>query len=155
VEAWLEGLLVASGLTDSAGYLRFYRLASGIYEMRVSAPGYYKESLQDITAGENQIVNLGLSLVANTLANSGALEGIVTNLLGQPINVAKVSLYQNGLLVAATYTNSLGYYFIPRLVPGAYTVTAQAYAYMTTSKTALVKANEMLSLHLQLPNAVR
>jgi len=155
VEAWLEGLLVASGLTDSAGYLRFYRLASGIYEMRISAPGYYKESLQNISAGENQIVNLGFSLVANTLANSGALEGTVTNLSGLPLNLAKVILYQNGLLVAATYTNSQGYFCRPLLIPGVYTVTVQLSAYMTAGTTALVKANEMLSKRFQLQNAIR
>lgn len=143
VEAWQNGGLIASEITDSSGNVSLYPLADGVYDIRVSAAGYYTETYASVAVGEGQNASIGFDLLANSRANTGAIEGIVVNSAGTPLKRAKVSFYLNGRRTTSIYTNSAGYYYKALLNPGSYTVTAQLSSYSTATATVVVKANEL------------
>jgi len=143
VEAWQEGELAASGVSDTSGDCLLSPLASGSYDIHVTAAGFYRETLPEVMVGEGETATAGLDLVVISKANTGAIEGIVLNQAGQPLRRAAVSLYRNGRKITTAYTDASGYYCKTALAPGTYTAVVQLRGYAKVSTTVTVYANEM------------
>ncbi len=143
VEAWLDGNVAASGVTDTAGNCLLSSLAPGLYEIRVSAAGYYGERLSGVVvkAGETASASLGLVVLAK--ANTSAINGLVINQAGAALYRAQVTFYRNGRKAASVSTNSQGIYQKVGLAPGTYQVTVSLRGYQSATVTVVVNANEL------------
>jgi len=106
------------GLTDSTDINGEYfidRIPAGNFTVTFSHPNYSNQTFNNIsiTAGDTTRLDV-------TMPFLGAIDGVVKNLLGDPINGAHVSLIGQGL---DDYTNQDGEFFFGMLDPGNYSVS--------------------------------
>lgn len=72
---------------------------------------------------------------------------VVSNLTGQPISGATVSLSPGGLTAT---TNGSGAFSFTKVQPGSYTMTTSATLYATDTRTVSVAAGQTLTVTVQL-----
>jgi len=130
VKAYLGGVLMASGTTDSGGMYTMARdLPTGTYVVAASKSGYVTQTKAGIscTGGATTYVNFNLDLVC--LKGQVRIAGTTTNLAG-----AAVAAYQGDVLKASATTNASGIYEIGGLAAGSYTVVASKVGYVRQAK---------------------
>jgi uncharacterized membrane protein len=156
VEALLNGQLVQSATTDALGNCALSGLAPGSYDVLVSAAAYYGEGTADIVVTGSETASLAVGLVAQTKANTGAIEGYVFNTTtGKPIKRAKVQFNLSGRRIAYVYTDANGRYYRIGLAPDEnYQVVASLSGYTTQTQTVGIYANVMSKADFQLQPAV-
>ncbi len=138
-------------VTNSEGYYQFSDLATGNYNIYFTPPtgSYFKA---------DSVLNVAVDISTTTTQNmaldsiDGAISGFVTNQSGWGLDSVRV--------VAGTYvdtTNSSGYYSLPSVALGTYTVTATyigtSSSYNPSSQSATVYSNQTTTLNftLQIP----
>ena len=155
VEAWLDGDPVGSGTADASGQCLISGLASGTYELHVLATGFYGETMTEVPVVGGETAEASLQLTQATKANTGAIEGLIIDSAGQPLNRVQVNIYRSGRRVAYTYTNAEGYYRVLSLAPGDYTVTTALRGYLKGTLVVKVSADEMAFCDLVLTKSAR
>jgi hypothetical protein len=143
VGAWLDGELLASGITDNEGNCLLFPLADGSYDVHVSAQGFYGETMPAVAVTAGEMSTVGLGLVAMSKANTGAVEGIVIDDRGRPVSNAQVNIYQGRRKVASFYTDARGYYCRVGLSPGEYLVEVKIKGYAKSTAVVTVYPGEM------------
>ena len=113
--------------TTSTGFYRVGSLHASDYLVKfapaVSVPLFpeWFSDAPDRNSASPIAVAVGEVEIANaTLAPSGAIEGVVTNDDGAPINGIPVRVHSTGLPSLTTTTTSTGYYRVGQLVDAAY-----------------------------------
>ncbi len=120
-----DGQHIIEGFTDKFGNYVLKGLPKGNYDIRVTKEEY--ASKFKTIYGVN--TDLGPKTLNFTLTlNPGTLEGVVHDSGGNPIANATVSI--PGLNLSTT-TDPTGYYEIPQIPAGMYTVVAKAQGYKT------------------------
>ena len=155
VEAWLDGDPVGSATADASGQCLISGLASGTYELHVLATGFYGETMTEVPVVGGETAEASLQLTQVTKANTGAIEGLIIDSAGQPLNRVQVNIYRSGRRVAYTYTNAEGYYRVLSLAPGDYTVTTALRGYLKGTLAVKVSADEMAFCDLVLTKSAR
>lgn len=145
VQLLQNNVTITTVLTDSLGDFLLQNLAPGAYMIRISATGYETTNLSVIV-----ISNQTTEIDEDLSANPGSLQGIVTNASAQPLANINVQIYLNFLLVAQTLTDSSGFYNVPGLAAGNYTVIAggQGFALRTTNAAVLNNQTTVLNIEL-------
>lgn len=123
------------GVTYTAedGEFAFYDLEDGPYTLLCSADGYLPTASMTTVITGGSIVNLSMSMVADSRTYSGTVSGIIRNTAGQAVAGCFVGLYQvikvgditQENLVAVTKTNAAGKYLFGGVVGGSYLVKAK------------------------------
>lgn len=143
----LQGLVVAgSAITNSSGSYTISGLAPGSYTVSISASNYQATTRStNISANATTTVNVAL------VPSPGSLSGTITDsLTTNPLSLALVSVYNQGVLVTSTTTLIDGSYSISGLAPGNYTITASLTNYQNASVSASIFANQTTPLSLAL-----
>ena len=125
VEALQANTTIASATTASDGSYSIAGLASGKYDLRISATGFGTVVIPANTVNGNATTTVNASL-----APPSTLSGKVTQTDGiTPISGAAVTASQGASSVGTATTDSFGNYSIPTLSPGAYSALASASGY--------------------------
>ena len=114
------GPTTTSTITDINGTYRITRLESGSYTIRV-------EPLNPnlMTASDYAYLTAGQTIVRNfTLQAAGSIAGNITDVNGT--GIPNIIVYLSGYETARYRTDESGYYVIPRLQAGTYTVNVDA-----------------------------
>ena len=98
-----------------------------------SADGYLSTSSMTVVVANGSIVNIAMSMVADSRTYNGTVSGIIRNSAGQAVAGCFVGLYQvttvAGItqenLVAVTKTNDAGKYLFGGVTGGNYLVKAK------------------------------
>lgn len=119
--------LSAITYTNQYGQFVFREVATGSYDIKISALGYLPDSISTSVTSASQIVSLQPTLLVDPNASNGTVSGVITNNLNAPIDRADVILYRvnadNTLTpVAFTKTNSSGVYLFINVPQGTYKV---------------------------------
>lgn len=108
------------------GYFKSGVSDEGLYNIEVSAIGYYTTTLTNVDLTEGTIVD---SIIKLTPLPSFVLEGIVLDTLNQPIPNAIV-VAQNGELLLSDTTDANGNYKFSTFYEGTYQVIVGAWGYL-------------------------
>lgn len=119
--------LSAITYTNQYGQFAFREVATGNYDINISALGYLPTSISTSMVNAAQIISLQPTLAVDPNAQNGTVSGIITNNLNAPIDRADVILYRvnadNTLTpVAFTKTNASGVYLFINVPQGNYKV---------------------------------
>ncbi|GAH63103.1 unnamed protein product, partial [marine sediment metagenome] len=121
--------------TNSSGYYKI-NVAAGTIDLDFSANGYYSESTDYYTIGENETIYVNISLLPHLPENSTVCGYVTNEITDQPIENAYVDLYwkdnQGHHDWNDTYTNSSGYYKI-NVAPGTIDLDFSANGYYSES----------------------
>ena len=128
-----SGGTVASTFSAADGEFVFYDVADGIYTLIYSADGYLPSSSMTAVVDNGGIVNVSMTMVADSRTYNGTVSGIIRNNLGQAVAGCFVALYEvttvGGVtqerLVAVTKTNIAGKYLFGGVSGGNYIVKAK------------------------------
>ena len=129
----LTGDILAVTYTADDGEFAFYDLADGMYMLLSSADGYLSTSSMTVVVANGSIVNIAMSMVADSRTYNGTVSGIIRNSAGQAVAGCFVGLYQvttvAGItqenLVAVTKTNDAGKYLFGGVTGGNYLIKAK------------------------------
>lgn len=136
----------ATGLTDSNGNFALMA-AAGSYTVTVTAAGYNSAS-QQVTVRSGQRQTLSFKLTSNP--GFGSITGYVSDwTTGGPIAGAMVTL-SNG---PATVTDATGYFSLPVVLAGTYTITFSALNYVPASFAVTVKTGHSMNYKISLQHA--
>jgi hypothetical protein len=116
-----NGVVIATGSTDSSGRVTITNLAAGTYDLVESAYGYQTvNTTLTVTAG-------GATTQSSTLPSFGSISGKVVDGSGNPIDGIDVTVYgianTNETVVESVSTDANGNYSVLGLPNGAYGVT--------------------------------
>ncbi|MFC7370131.1 beta strand repeat-containing protein [Fictibacillus iocasae] len=140
-----QGTTVATRVTNASGTYFVASLQPGSYTVIFGQDGYASQTIGAIiTSGVTTTVNAALRREA------GILNGTVTTVTGTAIPNANVQVFQNNTLIAATTTNSSGFYEINNLAPGVYIVDASAATFVTQQLGATINDLQTTVLNFQL-----
>lgn len=119
--------LSAITYTNQYGQFVFREVATGDYDIKISALGYIPSSIFTAVTNASQIVSLQPTLLVDPNASNGTVSGVITNNLNAPIDRADVILYKvnaDSTLtpVAFTKTNASGVYLFINVPQGTYKV---------------------------------
>lgn len=119
--------LSAITYTNQYGQFAFREVATGNYDINISALGYLPTSISTSMVNAAQIISLQPTLAVDPNAQNGTVSGIITNNVNAAIDRADVILYRvnadNTLTpVAFTKTNSSGVYLFINVPQGTYKV---------------------------------
>ncbi|MCH9632044.1 MAG: hypothetical protein S4CHLAM6_03670 [Chlamydiae bacterium] len=138
--------LIATTLTDEAGFYSVDTLAPDSYTVSVIATDY-QDKIEGavVSAGEITVVNFALN------PQPGTVEGTVTDKASaNPIAGAKIIIYQGTNIVASTITDEVGFYSVETLAPGSYLITANSSGYQEKIEGVLVSANTTTTVDFKL-----
>lgn len=129
----INGENIASTYTANDGEFAFYDLADGTYTLISSADGYLPSSSMTAVVANGSIVNISMSMIADSRTYSGTVSGIIRNKNGQAVSGCFVGLYQindgedvmKEKLIAVTKTNDAGKYLFGNVAAGNYIVKAK------------------------------
>jgi hypothetical protein len=134
-----------STVTSSDGGFSFASVPAGSYTVTASAAGYQTASASvTVAAGHNANINLHLVSTVPIGSVQGAVRSSST---GNVLTGATVTLTP-GLL--ATVTDSTGYYGLPRVTPGTYTLAVTAAGYQPFSQTITVTSGHTVKSNVSL-----
>ncbi|MCA0989644.1 carboxypeptidase regulatory-like domain-containing protein [Guptibacillus algicola] len=143
-----DGMLVFTTNTDENGFYQFTELAALQYRIVTRNPDFQTQEVGVIvTSGNTELVNLNLE------SNPGSITGTIvdaetnTRLVGAEVTAF---VAQDIVPIATVITNSLGEYTISGLVPGSYTIVANAVSYTENSTGSTVSPNETTITDLSL-----
>ena len=141
---------VSSASTDYSGNYKVLGLLTGSYYVRTSTSPSFIDEYYDNVTKQTEATLVSVTVGSDTpninfsLATKGSISGRVTRESGGT-GIQDVYIhvyYANGGIAGYTYTNSLGYYTIPELMPGSYYIgTSNSLGYIdeyydnVTSKT--------------------
>ncbi|MFB9278048.1 carboxypeptidase regulatory-like domain-containing protein [Cohnella cellulosilytica] len=143
----IGGTSVSSQFADAAGRFIVDNLMPGSYTLFASLVGYRTNTII-ATVRAGAVTEVGIMLAALP----GAIEGRITDeTTGAPLPGAFArALNQTGLQPATAVSDSEGRYRMDGLVPGNYTVVAQARFYQSRSIGAIVEADATTPIDLAL-----
>lgn len=125
----VDGIETLSAITytNQYGQFVFREVATGSYNIKISALGYLPDSISTSVTSASQIVSLQPTLLVDPNASNGTVSGVITNNLNAPIDRADVILYRvnaDSTLtpVAFTKTNTAGVYLFISVPQGTYKV---------------------------------
>ncbi len=146
ITIYMNNVPVGSTLTDSLGNYTLSGLAPGDYIIVAEADSYQTASQPvQIIMNMTQTVNFTL------LPNPGTISGTVTDAdTSKPIDGASVALYRGSILIAFAQTDADGFYTLPNLAPGSYTLVADAFPYQAASVGVSVQANATTTVNFAL-----
>ncbi|MBY0090740.1 carboxypeptidase regulatory-like domain-containing protein [Priestia aryabhattai] len=133
--------VIGFGVTGPDGRYAVSNIPSGAFTIVISAPEF-QSLLSSITLNQGdsrQDVNFTL------IPNPGTLTGTVTNVSGNPLTGALITvriLGSTGIVVKTTVTDQNGDYQVESLSPGSYTVTVYVSGFETKTVGALVQSNK-------------
>ena len=124
----LQDSITGSAYTDQDGFYIIEGLTPGEYEVRAFAPGYEpSETTAVVNPDTCTQVNFALT---STVTEFGAITGLVTDTLGNPISYAFVGIFVDSIiLVNGNITNEYGEYIVANLPVGTYYALAMAEGY--------------------------
>lgn len=128
-----EGVVVATTYSAADGEFAFYDLEDGSYTLFSVADGYLPSSNMNVVITNGAIINVSLTMVADSRTYNGTVSGIIRNKANQPVAGCFVGLYEvikegsmiREKLVATTKTNSRGKYLFGTVTSGNYIVKAK------------------------------
>ncbi|MED4278752.1 carboxypeptidase regulatory-like domain-containing protein, partial [Priestia megaterium] len=133
--------VIGFGVTGPDGRYAVSNIPSGAFTIVISAPEF-QSLLSSITLNQGdsrQDVNFTL------IPNPGTLTGTVTNVSGNPLTGALITvriLGSTGIVVKTTVTDQNGDYQVESLSLGSYTVTVYVSGFETKTVGALVQSNK-------------
>ncbi|MEK1833446.1 carboxypeptidase regulatory-like domain-containing protein [Priestia megaterium] len=133
--------VIGFGVTGPDGRYAVSNIPSGAFTIVISAPEF-QSLLSSITLNQGdsrQDVNFTL------IPNPGTLTGRVTNVSGNPLTGALITvriLGSTGIVVKTTVTDQNGDYQVESLLPGSYNVTVYVSGFETKTVGALVQSNK-------------
>ena len=141
VQVLMEGTVLASSTADANGQYLCSDLAVGTYTVSITAGGYQSAN-RGATIQNDQTTTLDASL----LSGGGAISGFVTATGPPTVSIpgASITILQAGAIFQQATADLLGYYFIPGLPHGAYTVRASAAGYQTQSQEVYIFSDETI-----------
>ncbi|MBM7553900.1 carboxypeptidase regulatory-like domain-containing protein [Thalassobacillus pellis] len=133
----LEGILIASDTTDTAGDYSFTGLVPEQYQISVMAPGFQSQVTATVVA-PNQTYTVNFVLLGNPGSITGQIQDSATN---TPIPNATVELLtQTGVFIASVTSDATGNYTFGNLSAGNYLVRATAVNYASSTVSTIVTA---------------
>lgn len=144
----VDGVLVQTTNTDANGFYQFTGLAALQFRIVTSNQAFQSEEVGVlVVSDETTIVNFGLD--SNPGAITGTIRDAVTNtrLVGAEVLVFSA---QDIVPIAIAITDGLGEYTVNGLVPGTYTIVANAVGYSENSTGSTVLANTTTTTNLSL-----
>lgn len=128
-----DGNILAATYTAADGEFAFYDLADGTYTLLSSADGYLPASSMMAVIKNGSIVNIAMSMIADSRTYNGTVSGIIRNKAGQAVAGCFVGLYEivtvgdnkQEKLIAVTKTNEAGKYLFGGVIGGEYLVKAK------------------------------
>ena len=141
------GQLIASTTTDSSGSFSLTGIATGTYNLVVSAPAYTTNT-QAITIISNTITNVTVLLAPVP----GTVTGTVTSSSSTAIPDAQVRIINTfGVVVDQTITNASGGYQFTNVAPGNYTISVSANGFQSQTGAVNVERAQTATLNFVLP----
>lgn len=112
--------------TNDKGIFLFYNIPSGKYILSLISNDYCYKRIKICINHCRQFYNIGI-ICAKRKMKFGTVNGVITDILGNPIDNALVVLFdaKYDTPLYATYTNEKGVYLIGGLLPGKYYIIAQ------------------------------
>ncbi|MCU7741452.1 carboxypeptidase regulatory-like domain-containing protein, partial [Priestia megaterium] len=132
--------IIGFGVTGPDGRYAISNIPAGTFTIIISAQ-LFQSQLSSITLNQGesrQDVNFTL------LSNPGSITGTVTNINGNPLPGAVITvgiLGSTGIVIGSTVTDQGGHYQVSSLAPGSYTVTVNVLGVETKTAGALVQSN--------------
>ena len=122
-------VLYAKTKSISDGEYIIDNIEDGLYQISVQKTGYQTNELNNITLENGVKLNSNITLVNNLGPINSTVSGFIKDELGNNVQNALVALYKidndKEVLVATTYTNTLGKYMFGSVVAGNYMVKAK------------------------------
>ena len=122
-------VLYAKTKSISDGEYIIDNIEDGLYQISVQKTGYQTNELNNITLEKGVKLNSNITLVNNLGPINSTVSGFIKDDLGNNVKNALVALYKiddnKKVLVATTYTNSIGKYMFGNVVEGKYMVKAK------------------------------
>ncbi|MED4051937.1 carboxypeptidase regulatory-like domain-containing protein [Priestia megaterium] len=132
--------IIGFGVTGPDGRYAISNISAGTFTIIISAQ-LFQSQLSSITLNQGesrQEVNFTL------LPNTGSITGTVTNITGNPLPGAVITvriLGSTGIIIGSTVTDQGGHYQVSSLAPGSYAVTVNLLGLETKTAGALVQSN--------------
>ncbi|MEI2325688.1 carboxypeptidase regulatory-like domain-containing protein [Priestia megaterium] len=132
--------IIGFGVTGPDGRYAISNIPAGTFTIIISAQ-LFQSQLSSITLNQGesrQDVNFTL------LSNPGSITGTVTNINGNPLPGAVITvriLGSTGIVIGSTVTDQGGHYQVSSLAPGSYTVTVNVLGVEAKTAGALVQSN--------------
>ncbi len=122
-----EPILITTASTNDKGQYIFGLIPAGDYYVTATKLGYFPNQTATINVTTNELIGSDISLIADTLANTGTISGFIKELsTGNPIADAGVALYSivGGVetIIDTTRTNVSGKYLFANVSPGSYLI---------------------------------
>lgn len=146
VEVNLNDVPIYSALTDTNGNYTINGVTPGSYVMHAHATNY-QIGITGVIVQANQTSTVNFSLQLNPGTISGTITDSTTT---NPIASASVSVLQGNVLITTVLTDDAGFYTVPSLAPGSYTLTATATNYQSSTSGAIVQASQTTTLNFAL-----
>ncbi|BCB03802.1 carboxypeptidase regulatory-like domain-containing protein [Bacillus sp. KH172YL63] len=136
-----SGVFISSVIADDSGAFSFNNLAPGNYTVTASANNYVTA-----TTGVQVVSNQASPVTLTMQPSPASVSGRIVDANNQPIQSAIVEIRDAaGDLIAETFTNANGEYFITGLGSGSYTVEVFADGYAPSFTGVTVSSGEMLT----------
>ncbi|MBN9654118.1 carboxypeptidase regulatory-like domain-containing protein [Halobacillus sp. GSS1] len=137
VQLLVNGVAVASTVTNGSGQYSFQNVAPESYSVRASAGNFQTQVLgAQVIAFVTTVVNFTLP------ADPGILEGTVTDGMDSiPGTIITVRTSVGDVVVATGVTDENGFYTVSALAPGFYTVTATAVNFQSSAQGVFIQSN--------------
>ncbi|KML32346.1 carboxypeptidase regulatory-like domain-containing protein [Rossellomorea marisflavi] len=141
---------VASTLSGTDGRYTLGNIPEGSYTLIFSAEGYATD-IQAVTLEENQTVTVDASLNANpsTLTGSVTAQGTGDSIQGALVRV----FTETGVFVTSTLTDANGFYELPGIAEGTYSVIYSANGFGTVIRTITLPPATTVTVNVTLPTA--
>lgn len=128
-----DGIVIATTYSADDGEFAFYDLEDGAYTLFSVADGYLPSSNMNVVITNGAIINVSLTMVADSRTYNGTVSGIIRNKANQAVAGCFVGLYEvvkegsmvREKLVATTKTNSRGKYLFGTVMSGNYIIKAK------------------------------
>ncbi len=141
-----KSLEIIQVFTDEQGRYSLTGLAPGSSAIVVSSLGY-QSGIQGASIVSNQTLTDNFQLQVNPATVSGVVRNAITS---NPIIDAEVFLMRGSVVFASTITDPLGYYSIPGIATGTYTVRASAPGYQTSFENTTLTVGQSTAINFSL-----